>query len=247
MYSAIADTGLYRMREFCDQEVANLVWGFVRASVTGMPQSEVSIEFLAVLSDVIAHRACMFMSQQLSMVSWAFAKASCIPREKQVALLCSVSGACSPDRLRRWKPQEMTSVIWSFAKSNLLEEYIVQKASRSIMMESMRRNFASFKGQDFSNLCWSLSVLDIMDVEFIEALTPVVISKMNRFKPYELSSVCAAVTQNLADYASSFIKTVHDDMVGSYLNVTSAQTVSNFAFAFVKYRIVKTFFSYQRD
>ena len=238
VFTAVAQEGCLRLNEFCDQEVANLCWAFVRAFVTGVPQNDDTTRFLSALADVVIKREGFFQSQQLSMISWAFAKANCLPYKLQVELLRSIASVTCGDRVRKWKPQEMASVVWSFAKCDVqqnFDKFSFIQAGRAIAQECLRRNFASFKGQDFSNICWSLSVLGVVNDHFGDCLVPVAISRMNRFKPYELSSVCAALAQRCDPTPAStmeLLNKANEHISTIYLDATSPQTISNFAFAF---------------
>ena len=123
VFTAVAQEGVSRLYEFCDQEIANLCWAFVRAFVTGVSQNEHTTKFLTALAGAVIKREGFFQSQQLSMISWSFAKADCLPYKLQVELLRSIASVTCGDRVRKWKPQEMASVVWSFAKCDVQQNF----------------------------------------------------------------------------------------------------------------------------
>ena len=207
------------------------------------------------------------MPQQLSMICWSFTKCRILDEKLESNVFLSVAQVMTPSALTHSKPQEMASVAWALAKTQgnvntpaapgsqrPKVDISFEQCARDIAQECIRRDFAKFSGQDFSNICWSLTALDALSFNFavaaavacrrnppqkptkLASLPSQKSTKLELFSAYELSCVCRALSP-WADKSPSvdqFMKDAITHITPRFLEAASPQTASNFAYALAR-------------
>lgn len=159
------------------KELAIVAWSLARLHCS----SELALVGPAVLK-AIHH----FTMQELTSVSWAFAKVAVCYSQLWEAISSEVAG-----RLPEATARELAGVLWSFAKVPQVDEHL---CNRICGMAAVR--IQEFASMDVINTLWACSQLPCQNSTFSEAILQDVNSRIGG-TPSELASIAWSMAKSL--------------------------------------------------
>lgn len=179
VFQAAASHIVKNMQHFGFRCLATTVWAFATAK-----QRHARL-FRAVAAHMVpmAHAA---NCQEMANTAWAYGTA-----DFHDAQLFHELAEQAMTRLEDFKPQELSNILWGFATNGFFHEVFYSAASRSVQRMSLQ-------AQHLANIIWAYARVrprHAVTHSTILALLPLCTSKLDTFKPQEVSSTALAVAK----------------------------------------------------
>jgi hypothetical protein len=162
----------------------------------------VDLDFLGWASKALLKERRQFSAQEISMLTWSFAKLDYRKRELFGMFLQMVQ----PVQLRNFTPADLSRMLWAFAK----QDDRVEPLCRMVSAEIRKRNLHSFSLGDLCQILWAFGKQRDCDMKLFGVISREIQSR----------NVHLFTTNDVADVALSFARVnIRDERLFRFLQL----------------------------